>query len=562
MKTKFNFTKRLLMIVFIPCLLISIVLCVVSTFTMVNNMRDEMHLTLEAVVNGAQNTLEHVNDDELTVIDGELYKGKVPVAKLQNIVDNYKQKNNVDVTFFLGDVRILSSIPNVVGTKAEEVVSNTVLKGKTYTSNNVSVNGLSYTGHYIPLKQGDNVVGMIFAGKSNDMIMKALIRATSVTIITGIVMIIIIIAICSLLARRMVMALRKANRIVSMITDGKLNISEEDGTTKRRDEIGEICNNAYHLSLTLKNILTAVNETSVQLNDMSVYLNQSSEVTNTNVQDISKAVEDIATGANDQAENTQNATNSITEIGNGISQIRVGVQELIALANTMNASKDVVVDNMVKLSTAADKVNKEVDRASEQVAITNQSVEEIQNAIHVIRDIAEQTNLLSLNASIEAARAGDAGRGFAVVADQVGSLAKQSAASSNEIDRVLVTLLENYNQIVKVMNSITGAMKIQSGSIKETEEEFEVLKEGIESTIHSISTIGKETEVLDKEREEIVDTIQNLSAISEENAASTEETMASIEELNATISEIAGGSKKLNEYSNQLRHEIEIFQID
>ncbi|WP_041703736.1 methyl-accepting chemotaxis protein [Lachnoclostridium phytofermentans] len=520
-----------------------------------------MQLTLQAVVNGAQITLEHVNDDELTVIDGELYKGSVPVAKLQNIVDNYKQKNGVDVTFFLGDVRILTSIPNAVGTKADEKVSNTVLRGEDYSSNNVSVNGLSYSGHYVPLKQGDNVIGMIFAGKSNDTIVKELARATSVTIVTGLVMIVITIVICSLFARRMVNSLKKANRVVSMITEGQLNISEKDGTTKRTDEIGEICNNAYHLSLVLKNILMTVKETSVQLNDMSVYLKQSAEVTNTNVQDISKAVEDIASGANDQAENTQNATNLVTEMANGILQIREGVQELIALANTMNASKDVVVNNMGKLSTAADKVNKEVDRASEQVTVTNQSVEEIQNAIHVIRDIAEQTNLLSLNASIEAARAGEAGRGFAVVADQVGSLAKQSADSSNEIDRVLLTLLDNYNQIVKAMSSITGAMKIQSGSIKETEEEFEVLKEGIESTIHSISTIGKETEILDKEREEIMDTIQNLSAISEENAASTEETMASIEELNATISEIANGAKKLNDHSNQLKKEINIFQI-
>lgn len=561
MKTKFNFTKRLLTIVFTPCLLICIVLCLTSTFTMVNNMRNEMQLTLQAVVNGAQITLEHVNDDELTVIDGELYKGSVPVAKLQNIVDNYKQKNGVDVTFFLGDVRILTSIPNAVGTKADEKVSNTVLRGEDYSSNNVSVNGLSYSGHYVPLKQGDNVIGMIFAGKSNDTIVKELARATSVTIVTGLVMIVITIVICSLFARRMVNSLKKANRVVSMITEGQLNISEKDGTTKRTDEIGEICNNAYHLSLVLKNILMTVKETSVQLNDMSVYLKQSAEVTNTNVQDISKAVEDIASGANDQAENTQNATNLVTEMANGILQIREGVQELIALANTMNASKDVVVNNMGKLSTAADKVNKEVDRASEQVTVTNQSVEEIQNAIHVIRDIAEQTNLLSLNASIEAARAGEAGRGFAVVADQVGSLAKQSADSSNEIDRVLLTLLDNYNQIVKAMSSITGAMKIQSGSIKETEEEFEVLKEGIESTIHSISTIGKETEILDKEREEIMDTIQNLSAISEENAASTEETMASIEELNATISEIANGAKKLNDHSNQLKKEINIFQI-
>ena len=154
MKTKFNFTKRLLTIVFTPCLLICIVLCLTSTFTMLNNMRDEMRLTLQAVINGAQNTLEHVNDEELTVIDGELYKGPVQVAKLQNIVDNYKHKNGVDVTFFLGDVRILTSIPDALGTKADEKVSNIVLEGKSYYATNVSVNGSSYSGYYVPLKQG------------------------------------------------------------------------------------------------------------------------------------------------------------------------------------------------------------------------------------------------------------------------------------------------------------------------------------------------------------------------------------------------------------------------
>ena len=561
MKRRFNFTKRLLAIVFIPCVVISLALCITSSITMVRSLGKEMMFTLQAVASGAENTLTHISEEEFTLVDGELYKGQIPIGRLQNIVDNYKQKNEVDVTVFLSNKRILTSIPDAVGTLADEKVADIVLKGKSYTSKNVSVNGKSYYGYYTPLKQGDEVIGMIFAGKSNEEITKYIIGAASTTVMTGIVLIGIAILACSVLARRMVLALKKANHVVSILAEGQLSITEEEGGSKRTDEIGEICNNAYRLSLTLKNIMLSVKETSDELNQMSSFLNQSSEVTNTNVQDISKAVEDIATGANDQAENTQNATDSVAEMGNGILQIREGVKELVVLAHRMNASKDVVVDNMEQLSSAAGKVNKEVNRAGEQVKITNQSVEEIQNAIHVIRDIAEQTNLLSLNASIEAARAGEAGRGFAVVADEVGNLAKQSASSSNEIDRVLVTLLENYQQIVHIMDSITDAMKIQTGSINETGVEFEVLKTGIESTIQSIAIIGQETDRLDHKREEIVDTIQNLSAISEENAASTEETMASIEELNATISEIAAGAKTLNGHSNRLKEEIEVFQF-
>ena len=228
----------------------------------------------------------------------------------------------------------------------------------------------------------------------------------------------------------------------------------------------------------------------------------------------------------------------------------------------MNATKEDVLQTMDILENTNQEIIKDVDSANEQIKVTNDSVATIQRSLELIKSIADQTNLLSLNASIEAPRAGEAGRGFAVVAGEISNLAQESTNSSAEIEKSLSDLLENYELIVEKMSVATTNINEQNEKLFITKQTFATLEEDIDKTISKIEEIEQMVTVLNEERNAIIDMISNLSAISQENAASTEETMASIEELNQIVGQVEHGAFSLNEISKELIQKVDIFKTE
>ena len=226
----------------------------------------------------------------------------------------------------------------------------------------------------------------------------------------------------------------------------------------------------------------------------------------------------------------------------------------------MDNAKNNALNTLEQLQRVNGTMVDEVNSASNQVNETSKSVEQIKKAVEMIQDIAEQTKLLSLNASIEAAHAGEHGKGFAVVAEEIGKLASQSAQSSNEIEGILKQLVKNYGVIIQNVKSTSDNMDVQNSKLVETQNVFTILEKDINGTVERISEINTMVEHLDYEIGKMVDMVSNLSAISEENSASTEETMASIEELTATISQVYEKAQNVDKSADELLREVNVFK--
>ena len=169
---------------------------------------------------------------------------------------------------------------------------------------------------------------------------------------------------------------------------------------------------------------------------------------------------------------------------------------------------------------------------------------------------------MSLNASIEAARAGVQGRGFAVVASQIQKLAEQTNESARHIEEIISSLLADSERAVQTMDVVKENMEKQTENVIRTDERFEEVLKGIAESLQAINRITVKTEEMDKARVNVVDTVQNLSAIAEENAASTQESSASITEISTSISNIAEKAGELKDIANQMEERMQVFKLN
>lgn len=153
----------------------------------------------------------------------------------------------------------------------------------------------------------------------------------------------------------------------------------------------------------------------------------------------------------------------------------------------------------------------------EQVAVTNDSVQQIKSVTEYITDIAEETNLLALNASIEAARAGDAGKGFAVVAQQIQKLVEQSNSSAAQIGANIQELVDKTEGIVKAMSLISNALRKQEESVDQTKRIFDELNESIGDINQKEMDMQKNVTDMNQAKDSMSRIITGLADSAEEN---------------------------------------------
>jgi len=462
----------------------------------------------------------------------------------------------IDITVFEGDTRVDSSIPGAIGTKASDVVIREVLNGqKKYFDTNVNVNGESYCGYYIPTENG-----MLFAGESNAYINKTLSNFVMLFVGLAITIALVCGVFSFLISGRIAGRVQKASLAIKELAKG--NLTEEIKTyPDAKEESFVICNDAHMLQVSLRDIVQSIQDGTVQLDVSTSRFGTRFMDINATVENVSTAIEDMAQGASSLADDAISMSGQVTEIGAAIEQNSESVGSLETAVSGMNEVSQQVEVLLRNLVTLNEKSQQAILSVSEQTQATNVSVDKIKEAVNMIEDIAEKTNLLSLNASIEAARAGDAGKGFAVVAGEIRGLAESSANGAKVIGDVLVELLTNSNEAVATMREVTENSMEQKKSISETKNAFELLRTDVESVSSATGAIAEQIQALTNARASLTSSTANLSAVSEENAASTEETSSSMQTVSSNLEECVDEVDHLAEMSKKLSMEVAKFTL-
>lgn len=542
---KINISKKIIAMVVLPIIFICIAVGIISSNILNRNITNEIKIQLKTGAYSISQTLDACDTQE---------------EKNENIQKLYDYIG-MDITLFDGEaVRVLSTVQGAVGTKMDSEILQELNTGKEYFSTDANVNGESYFGYYIPFTENGIFSGAVFTGisqsEANKTITQSIVKIIGTIILFGI----IAITIAGIFVGKIVRGISGLQTTVGTLLNNDLSVHHKKYKVVH-DEIEDLSNKTVDFSTHLRQIVTEIKTASIKLKSIVSELNQNTEFTNDTCIQISQAIENVASGAISQAEDTTAASQNMADMSEELGVIKNNAEDLNSIAKSMGLAKNNVVVALSDLQTVNESVSKEIVTTTGQVNATSESVENIKKAVEMIQDIASQTHLLSLNASIEAAHAGEHGKGFAVVAEEIGKLASQSAQSSTEIEEILKQLVSNYNVIIQNVKEASVNMELQSRKLTDTKQVFAVLGDDIDSVTKKVTEITGMIDAMNKEIGHMVDTISNLSAISEENSACTEQTMASIQELTATINQVHDKAQNVDQSAEALMNEINIFNV-
>ncbi len=273
----------------------------------------------------------------------------------------------------------------------------------------------------------------------------------------------------------------------------------------------------------------------------------------TSVDQTVSSMDEVSTGTSESADAVQRQLVKTEEIQTHIGNVEEASR--VILDNVASANE--AVNEGQKKIAQMTKYTEQVDKAGNDVAAVLDVFKETTSKMNTITDlitnVASETSLLALNASIEAARAGDAGRGFAVVASEISGLASQTTEATDNI----VSLIENItSQVGTMISTIDELIKTgaeESRCAEETAESFNTIADNVVNINEHSTQLSQALDELAKANKEIVESIQTISSITEEVTAHATETHAASEQNQSIVIDINGMVESLNNDAAELK---------
>lgn len=390
---------------------------------------------------------------------------------------------------------------------------------------------------------------------------EALAGITTVTgVAVGISAIVVLLAIiiCFILGRRLMRPLVKVSTIIEEIANGDINA--DFGMVKEtNDEIGLIIEKMKELTQSLGNIVGKIRNSSDTMSSNSYELNDTSSQTLAANNEISKAVEDVAEGSTGMAASISKINENLLEMSNETKDINESVNEIRNQTAAVQDSSKIMNDKIKSMQNSSQKMDDGISAISKRIETVNTTVDKVSNIVSVIEEISSETNLLSLNASIEAARAGDAGKGFAVVAQEIRVLSDNTNTELENIKQIISSLVEECRYCVQASGTIVEDNAKQKEEIKAVLDEFGSLDEQIQKTAEKADEIEELVTAMIELNDDITKSSNSLTDVSAANAAATEEMNANIEELNAMMNGVSEMAGNMNDESDGLKEALSFF---
>ena len=298
-------------------------------------------------------------------------------------------------------------------------------------------------------------------------------------------------------------------------------------TTRTLNRNLESKEHAEKLVNNLSDLSSHINAEISSIYDSIDKLNISTKQTQEAMVEVTSGATETANAVQEQTTQTQAIQEKVDHVDTASQAISSNMQQTIEVVETGSSAMDALVQ-LVGISVANS------EQAAGKLATLNHYMEEMNTIVELIDDITSQTSLLALNASIEAARAGDAGRGFAVVASEITGMADRTKDATVQITELIDNVTLAIREVVDVIQQMIEGINEEKESVQNTAKNLATIRQNSLSIQNSIHDLTQDTTDLHDSNQLISDSVQTISAVSEELTAHASETMEA-ESSNAQI---------------------------
>ena len=456
----------------------------------------------------------------------------------QEVYENGQDNSSREISIYNEEGIIISSNkPELVGSKFEDhknTADNLVSVKETENEWTVAV---STSKSYL-MKEIQNVIYLVYF------------------IILGFMLLSVLVSM--FLARSMT---KPINKIVAIMKE-----AEKGDLTYRADylyknEVGQLGHSFNHMidnmTLMIRENKKASTYAVNSANDLKRISAESASATD----QIASAIDEVAKGAVSQVDYSERTNREMKELSSEINEVAGNMVKVSAITETTKKLSSQSIETIKELTEKNKEMGTNIGEVDSTMDQLNVEIAQIKDIVKMIKSVSEETNLLSLNASIEAARAGAAGRGFSVVAKEIRKLADQTKSSSMRIETVIASILTQTKKSVELVKTTIALFNDQSTSIHDTQQAFENILDGTNSIIHEIDYIEASIGKINLNKEKVEHAINEMVDVAEVSSATTQEVTATTEEQAAAAEELGDLASSLSQTIVELENTINKFRV-
>ncbi|MDE7333857.1 MAG: hypothetical protein K2O16_16875 [Lachnospiraceae bacterium] len=362
----------------------------------------------------------------------------------------------------------------------------------------------------------------------------------------------------SMLARQYGGAIYDMIHKLKKVSEGDLTVEVK---TKRKDEFKLLAEGVTDMTTHMKTLVTGLKDVNTELTGAVGGMTAASDSFLTSSRGIQTEISDMKQGIGKMDDESEDCMRQMDALSERIGQVADNSGQINVLARGAGQVIETGMDSVARLK----------DSTGSTITITSNIIDVIDNLeeksksigmiIETINEIAEQTTLLSLNASIEAARAGNAGRGFAVVAMEIKKLADESIQSASQIARIVEEIETNTKEASEVAKQAEGIVGEQQQAVSLTTDSFDRIGRQVSELLDALGIINESVANMEADRNATLSAISAISAVSAQTAAGSENVYATAKEQLKSVEELDKAAEILEKRAGELSGLLEVFRV-
>lgn len=407
-------------------------------------------------------------------------------------------------------------------------------------------------------------------------ISESAMKSTFKIVFISVLIAIILLVITSVYMRVLVHPLVKLKNSITEIASGEADLTKRI-QVKSKDEIGEVVMGFNTFTENLRLIIKHIKESKDELAEVDAYMAITTKETSSSINEIISHINTVGSRVDLQGQSVKETAEKVSQIAQsieslnsmietqsaGVAQASAAVEQMIGNIVSVTRSTEKMVDSFVELendtTTGIEKqnsVNEQIQRIQEQSLM-------LMEANKVISQIASETNLLAMNASIEAAHAGDAGRGFSVVADEIRVLSETSSKQSKRIKDELQKIQDSIGTVVQSSAEAKDAFKSVTEKIHETDQLVQQIKGAMEESEVGSHQITDALKMMNESTTDVHNASGHMSSGNQgildqikKLQTATEEITSNVEQMTSSAKQISNNGKTLSDNSETMQSSI------